>query len=80
MEHGFRPLKAGKMHPNTLKTLPSGAARQGGHRNPQALLKRCTCERQKAQQCSPLLVGWGLILQMARCRTLAQLKHHWLQL
>ena len=30
MEHGFRPLKAGKMHPNALKTLPSGAARQGG--------------------------------------------------
>jgi hypothetical protein len=27
MEHGFRPLKAGKMHPNALKTLPSGAAR-----------------------------------------------------
>ena len=32
MEHGFRPLKAGKMHSNTLKTLPSGAARQGGLR------------------------------------------------
>ncbi len=30
MEHGFRPLKAGKMYPNALKTLPSGAARQGG--------------------------------------------------
>ena len=30
MEHGFRPLKAGKMHPNALKPLPSGAARQGG--------------------------------------------------
>ena len=25
MEHGFRPLKAGKMYPNALKTLPSGA-------------------------------------------------------
>ena len=32
MEQGFRPLKAGKMHPNALKTLPSGAARQGGLR------------------------------------------------
>ena len=34
MEHGFRPLKAGKMHPNALKTLPSGAARQGGAEPP----------------------------------------------
>ena len=33
-EHGFRPLKAGKMHPNALKTLPSGAARQGGAEPP----------------------------------------------
>jgi hypothetical protein len=34
MEHGFRPLKAGKMHPNALKPLPSGAARQGGAEPP----------------------------------------------
>ena len=26
MEHGFRPLKAGKMHPNALKTLPRSAS------------------------------------------------------
>ena len=25
-EHGFRPLKAGKMHPNALKTLPRSAS------------------------------------------------------
>jgi hypothetical protein len=30
MEHGVRPLKTVEMHPNALKTLPSGAARQGG--------------------------------------------------
>ena len=30
MEHGVWPQKTGKMHPNALKTLPSGAARQGG--------------------------------------------------
>ena len=72
MEQGFRPLKAGKMHPNALMPLPSGAARlrppcraepplPRSASYPQAIVKRCNCKSEKAQQCSPLLVGWGLI-------------------
>jgi hypothetical protein len=38
MEQGFRPLKAGKMHPNALKTLPSGAA----HRLHKFMLSCCS--------------------------------------